>query len=217
MLHLITDQLESRLPLEAAVAAAVRGGVDAIQVREKGQPAETVLRSTLAAQAACEGRAAVLINDRVDVALLTHAQGVHLPGRSLPPAAARALLPREQGWVVGVSVHGLAEAQAAVAAGADYVTFGHVFPSGSKPGLAASGLQALAAVVAAVDAPVLAIGGIDVANVATVLQTGCAGIAVIRSVLGASDPERAAATLRQAMDCTNNRPRRPMRTPKKGW
>jgi len=209
-LHLVTDRLESRRPLGGALAAAVRGGVDGIQVREKGQPADLVLEATREALEAVAGRAAVLVNDRADVALIAGAGGVHLPGRSLPPGGARALLPRAGGWLLGVSVHSLAEARAAVAAGADYVTYGHVFPTGSKPGLASRGLAALAEVVANVDAPVLAIGGIDPANVGAVLETGCAGVAVIRAILGAGDPERAAAALRGAMEKARARPRHPL-------
>lgn len=206
-LHLVTDRLESRLALPQAVAAAVRGGVDAVQVREKGQPAEVVLQAALAACSTASG-ALVLINDRVDVALAAGADGVHLPGRGLPPAVARRLLPSPGGWVVGVSVHSLQEATVAVVAGADYVTFGHVFPTGSKPGLPSRGLEALAEIVAAVEVPVLAIGGITAANVGQVLQTGCAGVAVIRALLQEADPQRAAAALREAMERTAARPRR---------
>jgi thiamine-phosphate pyrophosphorylase len=214
VLHLVTDRLESRLPLGRAVAAAVRGGVDAVQVREKGEPADAVLRATqevIEAVATAGRRALVLVNDRTDVALAAGADGVHLPARSLPAAAARRLLPAAEGWVLGVSVHSVEEARAAVAGGADYVTFGHVFATGSKPGLPSRGLAALAEVVAAVPVPVLAIGGIGPDNVRAVLETGCAGIAVIRALLHAADPERAAAELKEAMARTPGRPRRPLR------
>lgn len=206
-LHLVTDRLESRLPLAQAVAAAVRGGVDGVQVREKGQPADVVLEATARALEAAAGLALILVNDRADVALCAQADGVHLPGRSLPAGAVRTLLPRAQGWWIGVSVHSLAEAEAAVAAGADYVTFGHVFPTGSKPGIPSRGLQALAEVADTVSAPVLAIGGITSANVGEVLQTGCAGVAVIRALLQEADPERAAAEMREAMSRSRAHPR----------
>lgn len=208
-LHLVTDRLESRLALAAAVAAAVRGGVDAVQVREKGEPAERVLAAAVEALAAVAGRARVLVNDRVDVALAAAADGVHLPARGLPVAAARALLPRAAGWLVGVSVHSVEEARAAVADGADYVIYGHVFPTGSKPGVPSRGLRALGEVVAAVPAPVLAIGGIGLDNAAAVLETGCAGLAVIRALLQEADPEAAAAALREAMGRCRTRPRVP--------
>ncbi len=206
VLHLVTDRLESRLDLPRAVAAAVRGGVDAIQVREKGLPAETTLRTVQEVREVAP-QAQVLVNDRVDVALAAAADGVHLPARGLPPGVARRLLPAGDGWLLGVSVHSVQEARLAAAAGVDYITFGHVFPSGSKPGLPSRGLAALSEVVAAVDVPVLAIGGITAGNVGSVLQTGCAGVAVIRALLQEPDPRRAAAALREAMTRTAAKPR----------
>ena len=208
VLHLVTDRLESRLPLAEAVAEAVRGGVDAVQVREKGRPAAEVLEAALTMVAL--GSCLVLVNDRVDVTLASGAAGVHLPARGLPLEAARRLLPAPDGWLVGVSVHSLEEAQAAAAGGADYVTFGHVLPTGSKPGLPPRGVQELARVVREVPIPVLAIGGIDASNVADVLSTGCAGVAVIRSVLQSEDPCRAVAELRAAGARARGRPRHPL-------
>ena len=208
-LHLVTDRLESRLPLEAAVAAAVRGGIDGVQVREKGQPADAVLRAAQEVLRAAGPRASVLVNDRADVAMAVGAAGVHLPARGLPPVVARGLLPRAAGWIVGVSLPSVREAEEACAAGADYVTFGHVFPTGSKPGVPSRGIRELAEAVAAVDIPVLAIGGIAPDNVAQALATGCAGVAVIRALLQDADPERAAAALREAVERCRARPRRP--------
>jgi thiamine-phosphate pyrophosphorylase len=213
VLQLVTDPLEVRLPLAEAVAAAVRGGVDAVQVREKGAPAADVLRLVRAVQTAVGHGALVLVNDRVDVALAAEADGVHLAARSLPPGEARRLLPRSQGWLLGVSVHSVEEARAAAAAGVDYVTFGHVFPTGSKPGVPSRGLAALAEVVDAVAVPVLAIGGIGPTNVAQVLATGCAGVAVIRALLGSADPEAEARALRAAMEAAPGRPRVALRRP----
>lgn len=206
-LQLVTDRLESRLPLAAAVAAAVRGGVDLVQVREKGAAAADVLQAAREVIAACGGRARVLVNDRLDVALAAPADGVHLAARSLPPDEARRLLPAARGWLLGVSVHSVEEARRAAAAGADYVVFGHVFPTGSKPGVPCRGVAALAEVVAAVDVPVLAIGGVDRGNVAQVLATGAAGVAVIRALLNAADPEAEARRLRAAMEAVSARPR----------
>ncbi len=207
VLQLVTDPLESRLPLVDAVAAAARGGVDMVQVREKGAAAADLLTRVRALRAAVGAGTRVMVNDRLDVAMAAAVDGVHLAARSLPPDEARRLLPAAAGWLLGVSVHGVAEARAAAAAGADYLTFGHVFPSGSKPGVPSRGVAALAEVVAAVDRPVLAIGGIVPDNVGQVLATGCAGVAVIRALLGARDPEAEARALRAAMDATHGRPR----------
>jgi len=204
VLHLVTDRLQSRLPLGSAITEAVRGGVDGVQVREKGQPADRVweaVREAVAAVAAARAaRALVLVNDRIDVALAAAVAGVHLSARSLPPEIARRLLPRSEGWVLGASVHSLEEARQA-AAFCDYVTFGAVF------GAAGDRLAELAAVVAAVDVPVLAIGGITPDNVPRVLATGCAGVAVISAILGATSPYEAAQAFRAGMSRCTVRPR----------
>ncbi len=205
-LHLVTDRLETRLELSQAIAAAVRGGVDAVQVRDRGEPADAVLQTALAARGAAP-HAVLLVNDRADVAMAAGADGVHLPARGLPAGVVRRLLPSAAGWLVGVSVHSVEEARLAAAAGADYVTYGHIFPTGSKPGLPSRGVAALAEVVAAVEIPVLAIGGITPTNVASALETRCAGVAVIRALLQEADPERAAAAFREAMARSGSRPK----------
>jgi len=95
----------------------------------------------------------------------------------------------------------------------DYVTFGHVYPTSSKPGLPPRGVLELAEIVESVDVPVLAIGGIDASNVEEVLHTGCAGVAVISAVVAAPDPRSAARRLRQAVDSSPSNPRRPFPEP----
>ena len=200
VLHLVADQGD--------LAAALRGGVDAVQVRNKSLPAADLLAAARAAAPLCRAAGALLlINDRIDVALLCGADGVHLAGRSLPPADARRIFPR----LLGLSVHDVAGARDAAAAGVDYVTFGHVFPTGSKPGLPPQGLRALRSVVEAVEIPVLAIGGISPENAPDVLATGCAGVAVISSILAAGDPEAAARRLRAALDACRAIPRKELR------
>ena len=207
-LHLVTEPRRTPDELWAAIEAAVAGGVDWVQLRDKGgsaaamhQQAEHLRRVTSAAGARLS------INDRLDVALAVEADGVHLAGQSLPVAAAARVAGRR--LLVGRSVHGLDEACEAVAAGADYLTFGHVFPTHTHPGLPPHGLDELAQVVAAVDVPVLAIGGVGVANLESVLATGCAGIAVISAILSSASPRAAAAELRRALDASAATPRRP--------
>ncbi|TCJ20489.1 thiamine phosphate synthase [Rubrobacter taiwanensis] len=210
-IHLITDRRQVRGDLSDAVAAAVRGGVDWVQVREKGSPAlelyAAVRRILPVARAAGAG---VLVNDRVDVALATGADGVHLAAKSLPPGVTRRLVGE---MLLGVSVHGLAAAREAVGAGADYVTFGHVYPTASKPGLPPRGVRELARIVEGVDVPVLAVGGIDASNVGEVLAAGASGVAVISSILAAPDPEAAARELRAAVDGSRHRPGHPFPEP----
>jgi thiamine-phosphate pyrophosphorylase len=157
--------------------------------------------------AARQHRAHLAINDRLDVALAVGADGVHLAAQSLPVDAAVSLAAGRA--LVGRSVHGLDEAIRVAEAGVDYVTFGHVFPTSTHPGLPPRGLSELHAIVQAVDIPVLAIGGITVENLDDVLATGCAGVAVISAILSNPDPCEAAARLRRALDGSTHQPRIP--------
>ena len=207
-LHLVTEPRRTPEQLRAAIQQALAGGVDWVQLRDKGgsaagmyQQAEHLRHLTRAASARLS------INDRLDVALAVEADGVHLAGQSLPVGPAARIAHGR--LLVGRSVHGLTEAQAAVADGADYLTFGHVYPTQSHRGLPPHGLEELREVVAQVDVPVLAIGGVGVHNLEPVLATGCAGIAVISAILSAVDPRAAAAQLRQALDNSPHRPRIP--------
>ena len=214
-LHLITEPKRSFAELLGAVRQAVAGGVDWVQLRDKSASALAMHRQASELLAPCHAErrakhpppARLSINDRLDVALACGAAGVHLAGQSLPVADAAALAGGR--LLVGRSVHGLEEALADARDGADYVTFGHVFPSTSKPGLEPRGIAQLAEIVQAVDVPVLAIGGINPGNLDQVLATGCAGIAVISAILSAADPGQAAAELRRALDAAPHRPRRP--------
>lgn len=206
-IHLITDRKSARGDLLGTVGGALRGGVDWVQVREKTGPARDLYETALSIiPLARQNGAGVMINDRIDVALATEAGGVHLAGKSLPPRVARELLGDR---LLGASVHALQEAREAVNGGVDYVTFGHVYPTSSKPGMPPRGVLELAEIVEYVDVPVLAIGGIDASNVYEVLRTGASGIAVISAVLAAQDPGAAARELRRAVDGFRCRPRHP--------
>jgi thiamine-phosphate pyrophosphorylase len=189
-----------------AVALALEGGVDWVQLRDKsGSAASVFTDATVLLPLAEQVGARLAINDRLDVALGVGAHGVHLAGQSLPVDAAARLADGKV--IVGRSVHGLDEAIQCAALGADYLTFGHVFPTTSHPGLAPRGLAELRAIVKAVDVPVLAIGGISVDNLDDVLATGCAGIAVISAILGDDEPRSAALRLRDALDTSPHQPR----------
>lgn len=214
-IHLVTDKGPVGESLAEAVHAALRGGLDCVQAREKRGPASRLYGTVLSLLPDTrEYGARLLVNDRVDVALACDADGVHLPGAGLPPDAARGLL--GEGRLIGVSVHGLEEARAAVEAGADYVTFGHVHPTASKPGSPPAGIRRLAGVVEGVEAPVLAVGGIDASNVGEVMATGAAGAAVISALLAAPDPESAALSLREAVENSEHYPRHPFPITRRG-
>jgi thiamine-phosphate pyrophosphorylase len=150
------------------------------------------------------------VNDRVDVALAARADGVHLAAQSLPVQLAVELT-KHKAVVVGRSVHSLEEAIQAARDGADYITFGHVFPTNTHPGLPPRGLAQLRQIVEAVEVPVLAIGGITTENLNDVLSTGCTGVAVISAILSTADPGDAAARLRRALDASPHQPRTPWR------
>lgn len=204
-LHLITEPKRSFAELFSAVRQAVAGGVDWVQLRDKTASALTMYRQALEL---VRLPAKLSINDRLDVALACGATGVHLAGQSLPVDQAVAIAGR---MLVGRSVHSREEAIAAARHGAAYVTFGHVFPSTSKPGLEPRGIAQLAEIVQAVDVPVLAIGGINTANLEQILATRCSGIALISAILSSGDPGQAAADLRRALDASPHTPRCPFR------
>jgi thiamine-phosphate pyrophosphorylase len=211
-LHLVTEPRRTPQALRTAVQQAIDGGVDWVQLRDKSGSAAAVYQQAEHLRHLTRAAGARLsINDRLDVALAAEADGVHLAGQSLPVGVAARVA--QQRVLVGRSVHGLVEAQAAVAEGADYLTFGHVFPTQSHPGLPPHGLEELRQVVEKVDVPVLAIGGISTHNLEPVLATGCAGIAVISAILSALDPRSAAAQLRHALDSSVHRPRIPFGEP----
>jgi len=188
----------------ASVAAAVAGGADWVQLRERALPARELLAWADAVSAAAraaagrERRVRILVNRRVDVALAAEADGVHLGFDAMAAAQARALL--GAGRLVGVSAHAAAELAAAAAEGADYAHLAPIFAPFSKaPERPALGLAALAASRDA-GLPVLAQGGIDAARAADAVRAGAAGVAVTGAVLGAADPGAAARALRAALD-----------------
>lgn len=194
-LMLVTDRRRSRLPLPELVAAAVAGGVDAVQLREPDL--SPTKRAALAERLreAIGGRAALLVNgDAATAAEL--GIGLHLPEEAMATAEARRLVGTRP--LLGRSVHSAAAATAAT--GADYLLAGHVFATASKPGRAPIGPDGLRRIAEVAWEPVLAIGGIGVERVPAVVAAGAAGVAVIGAIADAVDPERAAVALRSAVD-----------------
>jgi thiamine-phosphate pyrophosphorylase len=174
--------------LEAVVAQAEeagRAGVTLVQIRERDLSARVLTELTAGVVAATRGtRTKVVVNDRVDVALSTGADGVHLRGDSFGAARARALAP--PAWIVGRSIHDVGEAELQ-GQDVDYVIFGTVFPTASKAGAAPAGLAALRSAAAASPCPVLAIGGVSTDNVREAAATGVAGVAAIELFLPPTD------------------------------
>ena len=188
-LYVVTDRHQTAgRPLAEVVAAAARGGAEAVQLREKDLSARELYDLGACLQEMLSPyRVPLLINDRLDVALALNAEGVHLAGHSLPTRTARRALGPDK--LLGVSTHSLDAACQAAEDGADFVVFGPVFATPSKLAYGPpQGLSQLAAVVREVSIPVLAIGGITPANLSQVRQTGAHGVAMIRAVLAAPDP-----------------------------
>ena len=197
-LYLVTDRALARgRPLADVVRAAVAGGVTCVQVREKDVGTREFLDEARAVQAALRGTGVPLIvNDRVDVALAIGADGVHLGQRDMALADARRLGP--PGWIVGVSAESVADAVRAERDGADYVGVSPVFATPTKADHAAPlGLEGLRAIRAAVNIPLVAIGGIHAGNAREVVRAGADGLAVVSAIVAADDPRAAAEELRR--------------------
>ncbi len=192
--HLITDSRDGRDPL-AVLPAALDAGVDVIQVRLKGRGDREVLAVVEAALAACRAYGATcIVDDRLDVALAAGADGVHLGDEDLPVAAARAVA--GPAFLIGATVRNPGAARAAVEAGASYLGTGPAYATASKAGLPDPiGPSGVAAVCAAVDVPVVAIGGVTAERVADLVAAGAHGVAVVGAISDAPDPGAAARRL----------------------
>ncbi|MDI6871841.1 MAG: thiamine phosphate synthase [Bacillota bacterium] len=171
--------------------AAIRGGARIVQLREKEGDSRKLVEIATGVCEVCRAHGAFfIVNDRVDIAIASGADGVHLGDEDLPPQLARAVLGPEK--IIGVSVANLDQAKAAEAAGADYLGLGPVYPTSTKEcKVLPCGPQVVAEVVSAVSIPVFAIGGITPENALPVLEAGAAGVAVISAVFGKPEPERA--------------------------
>ena len=195
-LYLCTDARTERGDLAAFADAALGGGVDVIQLRHKGIEAREELAALAVLAEACRRHGKLLaVNDRADVAHAAGADVLHLGQGDLPVPAARALLGPDV--LIGRSCHTEAEAAAAaVEPGADYFCTGPVWPTPTKPGRPAPGLDLVRyAAGLGTDRPWFAIGGIDLGTVRQVLDAGARRIVVVRAVTQAADPAAAAAEL----------------------
>lgn len=199
ILCLVTDRTACLgRPLETAVVDAVDAGVGLVQLREKDLSARELLelgRKLLGPVR--EGGAALVVNDRADVALALGADGVHLGANSLPVREVRRLLGDEA--LIGISAHSVEEVPRAEADGADYVILGTIFETRSHRGKQGAGLALVKEAASAVQIPVIAIGGITAANAGTVMAAGASGVAVITAIQSASDVGAATRALVEAI------------------
>ncbi|MGI9627353.1 MAG: thiamine phosphate synthase [Longimicrobiales bacterium] len=181
------DEVLQHRRLIDVVSTALAAGAPAVQLRsKKASPRELLATAGRIREEAQRWNALFFMNDRVDLALAAHADGVHLGEDDLPVASARAL--GGPGLVIGFSASTPEEAREGVRQGADYIGCGSVFATTSKADAGAPiGTDGLAGVARAVDVPVVAIGGITVSSAQAVKESGAAGCAVIGAIMGAPD------------------------------
>jgi thiamine-phosphate pyrophosphorylase len=194
--YAIVDGSATRPPLDL-VGAFVRGGAAMVQLRLKEAGAGELLRLAREARKLCAGRALLLVNDRPDVARLAEADGVHLGQEDLPWLVARAILGPHA--LIGVSTHSDAEIDAAQ--GADYIGFGPIFATSSKPGRPLPpphGIGGLRRAVRRSRIPLVAIGGITIERVPEVAGAGARCVAAIAQLCFAPDPELATREMAKA-------------------
>jgi len=192
-LYLVCDERPDRF-----VEAALRGGVDIVQLRCKDGADEQILSTAARYANACAARGALFIlNDRPDLAARAGADGVHVGQDDMPVAQARAIVGRER--LIGLSTHSPAQVDAAAALGLDYIGVGPVHATPTKPGRPAVGLELVRYAAEHAAAPFFAIGGIEPGNIGAVVAAGAQRVAVVRALTEASDPERVARELRSAL------------------
>ena len=199
-LHLVTDSaLCGPRGVLAVVEAAVRGGVRVVQLREKTLPTRAFVERARALKALLAPRGVPLIvNDRLDVALASGADGVHLGQDDLSPEDVRRWLPHA---LVGLSIERAEQLAEAERLPVDYYGASPVFATTTKTDTAAAlGLEGLRALRARCTRPLVAIGGIDAHNAAAVMAAGADGLAVVSALCAAPDPEAAARRLCAAME-----------------
>jgi thiamine-phosphate pyrophosphorylase len=197
-LYFVTD---IRPGLEQLLAAAIAGGVDMVQLRDKSATDAELLAAGEVFRRTCDAYGALFwLNDRADLALRCDADGVHVGQDDMPPEEIRRVLPPDR--LVGLSTHSPVQLDAALASSsADELSVGPVWETPTKEGRPAAGLEYVRyAASHAGERPWFAIGGIDVGNVRDVIEAGALRIVAVRAIRDASDPRAAAEALRVALD-----------------
>ena len=196
-LYAVTDRAwVGKLTLPQQVEAALKGGATCVQLREKNLADASILAEAREISALCKQyRVPFILNDNVALAAQCGADGVHLGQEDMDPAEARRILGPDA--IIGVSAHNVAEAKAAVAAGADYLGCGAMFATTTKTNVTALPKETLRAICAAVSVPVVAIGGISKQNLLSLAHCGEAGVALVSAIFAAEDIEGECRELRE--------------------
>lgn len=184
---------------ERLLTAALSGGVDMVELREKELGRRTIERSAATFRRLCDGYSALfIVNDDPDLARYVGADGLHLGQDDLPVSKARERLGPDA--VIGLSTH--TEAQIDAAQGADYISVGPIWETPTKEGRPATGLGLIGYAAEHADVPFFAIGGIDPGNAPEVVEAGAGRLCVVRGIRDAEDPAAAASALRKAFATT---------------
>jgi thiamine-phosphate pyrophosphorylase len=194
-LYFVADREGTERALEPALA----GGVDLFQLRDKDASDDDLLAAAGRARELCHSAGALFIlNDRPDLAAACDADGVHVGQDDTPVARARASVGPDA--LIGLSTHGMQQAQAGCRSGADYIAVGPVHATPTKEGRPAIGLGPVRYAASHCDLPWFAVGGIDTQTVRAVVLAGARRIVVVRALALADDPEAAARALRESLD-----------------
>ncbi len=198
-LYLVCGAKQAGRELPTLLRAAIAGGVDIVQLREKHMPDEELASMANAARVLCEGLGALLIvNDHPWVAREAGAHGIHVGQDDIPVTEVRELVGPEM--LIGLSTHSPAQIDAVDASVVDYIGVGPIHETPTKPGRAAVGLELIRYAAAHAPVPFFAIGGLDAGNLADALRAGATRVCVLRAVSPAADPERAARGLRGELE-----------------
>jgi thiamine-phosphate pyrophosphorylase len=197
-LYLILDaQVLSYKELLSQLKAGVRGGVDIVQLRSKNGSARDILDFCKEARKITAKKALFIVNDRIDLAILTKADGVHLGQDDISYKDARRMMGKKA--IIGVSCQQMEQAKLAQRQGADYIGFGSIFKTQTKPERQPMQLDLLKEVVQTIKIPVFPIGGISVKNLNQITSLGVKRIAVCRDILLAKDASKAVKELKNIL------------------
>ncbi|SES00391.1 thiamine phosphate synthase [Psychrobacillus sp. OK032] len=186
-LYLVTEESVPLNSLLKVVSQAIQGGVTIVQLREKNSSGKKFYEKAKALKKLLDSYdIPLIINDRIDIAIAINAAGVHIGQTDLPLEIVKRMVPKQ--FIIGVSAGTLEEAKNAERDGATYIGVGSVFPTGTKGDAKLLPHGVLEEITKAVSIPVVAIGGIALANVDTLQHTGIAGVAVVSAIMKANKP-----------------------------
>jgi thiamine-phosphate pyrophosphorylase len=199
-LYLVCDARPAGRDPTGFLDAALAGGVDVVQLRDKTAADDDLLAAAALFRRACEDRGALfIVNDRPDLAVAADADGVHVGQDDVAVGDARASVGSER--LVGVSTHTVEQVDAGARSGADYLAVGPVHPTPTKPTYPAVGHALVAHAARTVTLPWFAIGGIDATTVGGVAAAGAGRVVVVRALTEADDPAAGARALRRGLEC----------------